>query len=244
MTKISYHANAPVWSLGNPLLRGTATFLLSSALLLSGTEAYTTLNPGKVIEFSISKSGLTRISIDNDSIEDVYAYPAEPDLITHHKSGHVFVTPDDLDVPVYVTVITRSGLAQDMRLAPVSKKPEPILLHAPEAPKAAPASSGVPPQEAYAQTLKQFVQGTIPAGFIPVNVPEVSRGRGPVEAVLEKAYQNGALRVLVFALSNTEAERRALDNREFWAKGDAASAFDKPALGPEETARLFVIQQL
>jgi hypothetical protein len=204
--------------------------------------AHTLLDPSRVIEFKISKSGLTRISIDNDSIEDVYAYPAEPDLITHHKSGHVFVTPDDLEVPVYLTVITRRGAAQDLRLTPIPKKAEPILLRYEEQKKdILPASAS--PQEDSAHLLTQFVKGKVPIGFYSVAAREVSRGEGPIEAILEKAYQDNQFRVLVFAVKNESPERRTLDNKVFWGKGDMAIAFDHPALAPQETAKLFVVQQ-
>lgn len=204
--------------------------------------ANTSLDPSKVIEFKISKTGLTRISIDNDSIEDVYAYPAEPDLITHHKSGHVFVTPDELEIPVYLTVITRRGAAQDLRLIPISKKAEPILLKY-EEPKKDSLPASASPQDVSAHLLAQFMRGKIPTGFFSVAVGEVSRGEGPIEAILEKAYQDNQFRVLVFAVKNESPERHTLDNKVFWGTGDIALAFDHPTLAPQETAKLFVVQQ-
>lgn len=211
----------------------------------AGCFAHTPLDPSRVIEFRISKSGLTRISIDNDAIEDVYAYPAEPDLITHHKSGHVFVTPDDLELPVYLTVITRRGAAQDLRLIPAAKKAEPILLRFEESKGGSPpysSLSSLSPPDAATELLGQFVKGKIPDGFISASADEVSRGEGPVEATLGQVYQNDRFRALIFIIRNESSERHALDNRVFWGKGDLASAFDRSTLDPQETARLFVIQ--
>ena len=222
--------------------------MLCSALWSGGSGAHTPLDPSRVIDFKISKSGLTRISIDNDTIEDVYAYPAEPDLVTHHKSGHVFLTPNDLEVPVYLTVITRRGTAQDLRLVPVSKKAEPVLLTDGTGEPASSASSGSSPQDRYASLLGQFVRGKVPDGFflagdVPNQAVEAGRGEGPVEAILDKVYQGPVLKILVFTLKNEGSERVSLDNRAFWAKGDdLASAFDRPTLDPRETARLFVVQ--
>lgn len=224
------------------LIRFSILGVFSFLSCFSESLAHTPLDASKVIEFKISKTGLTRISIDNDSIEDVYAYPAEPDLITHHKSGHVFVTPDELEVPVYLTVITRRGAAQDLRLLPVSKKAEPILLKYEEAKKdSLPESAS--PQDASAHLLAQFMKGKVPDGFFSVAANEVSRGEGPVETILEKAYQNNQFRVLVFAVKNESPERHTLDNKVFWSKGDVALAFDHPTLAPQETAKLFVVQQ-
>lgn len=224
------------------ILRFSIFGLFCSLCSYSESVAHTLLDSSKVIEFKISKTGLTRISIDNDSIEDVYAYPAEPDLITHHKSGHVFVTPDELEIPVYLTVITRRGAAQDLRLIPVSKKAEPILLKY-EEPKKDSLPESASPQDASALFLAQFMKGKVPNGFLSVAASEVSRGEGPVEAILEKAYQNNQFRVLVFAVKNESPERRTLDNKVFWGTGDIALAFDHPTLAPEETAKMFVVQQ-
>lgn len=230
--------------------RDTKTQFIKASLLglfcslcpYSEALSHIPLDASKVIEFKISKTGLTRISIDNDSIEDVYAYPAEPDLITHHKSGHVFVTPDELEIPVYLTVITRRGVAQDLRLIPVSKKAEPVLLTY-EEPKKDSLPASASPQDASAHLLAQFMKGKIPTGFFSVSANEVSRGEGPVEAILEKAYQDNQFRVLVFAVKNESPERRTLDNKVFWGTGDIALAFDHPTLAPQETAKLFVVQQ-
>lgn len=209
--------------------------------------AHVPLDSSKVMEFKISKSGLTRISIDNDSIEDVYAYPAEPDLITHHKSGHVFVTPDDLEFPVYLTLVTRRGTAQDLRLIPVSKKAEPILLRFEERHLTLPPLASLSSKDASAFLLAHFIKGKVPTGFSraapdDAGVWEVSRGEGPIEAILDTVYQNNQFRVLVFNIKNESSERRTLDNKVFWGKEDLASAFDHPTLGPQETAKLFIIQ--
>ena len=173
---------------------------LVSSMCIKASLAHTALNPDQVLEFAISKDGLTRISIDNDGIDDLYAYPTDyADNISYHKSGHVFVAGDDLEGPFYVTLITRRGVAQDLRLVPRAKKAAPILLHFEE--PAAPASS---PQDVYADILGQFVRGIVPTGFRPVTVVEVSRGDGSTaEALLDRAYQQASLRVLVFTVQNT-----------------------------------------
>ena len=59
--------------------------ILASLFISSISYAHIPLNPEEVLEFPISKGGLTRISIDNDGIEDIYAYPTDSaDNIAHH----------------------------------------------------------------------------------------------------------------------------------------------------------------
>lgn len=235
------------------------TRLLNASLMLLfavhlNCAAHTPLNPAQVLEFPISKGGLTRISVENDGIEDIYAYPTEyADNISHHKSGHVFVVSDDLEGPFYVTLITKRGVAQDLKLIPKSKKTEPILLHFEETSTPAKVASL---QDSCAETLSHFIGGIVPIGYTPTTVNEVSRGSGThltvsaegpemnlPEAILEKAYQNDVHRVLIFKVKNESTDKITLDNKVYWGEGDLASVFDQPTLKSQESARLYVIQK-
>ncbi|MBX9804260.1 MAG: type-F conjugative transfer system secretin TraK [Alphaproteobacteria bacterium] len=220
-------------------------YLMSlGALVFAFTDvcyAHTPLNPGEVLEFPISKTGMTRITIDNDGIEDIYAYPTEyGDNISHHKSGHIFVVAEGLNGPLYVTLITKRGAVQDLKLIPKSKKAEPILLTYENAESRLQQS-----QEDAGTILASFVQGIIPKGFFAISADEVSRdheGKSSLEAIVENAYQNEHYRVLVFKVKNVGQEQITLDNRVLWEARDLASAFDQSQLNPDQSGKLFVIQ--
>lgn len=201
----------------------------------------TPLNPSEVLEFPISKTGMTRITIDNDGIEDIYAYPTEyGDNISHHKSGHIFVVAESLNGPLYVTLITKRGAVQDLKLIPKSKNVEPILLTFENA-----ESRFQQSQEDAGTILASFVQGIVPKGFYAITVDEVSRehvGKSSLEAIVERTYQNEHYRVLVFKVKNVGQELITLDNRVLWEARDLASAFDQSQLNLEQSGKLFVIQ--
>ena len=201
----------------------------------------TSLNPSEVLEFPISKTGMTRITIDNDGIEDIYAYPTEyGDNISHHKSGHIFVVAESLNGPLYVTLITKRGAVQDLKLIPKSKNAEPILLTFENAESRLQQS-----QEDAGTILASFVQGIVPKGFYAITVDEVSRehvGKSSLEAIVERTYQNEHYRVLVFKVKNVGQELITLDNRVLWEARDLASAFDQSQLNLEQSGKLFVIQ--
>ena len=201
----------------------------------------TPLNPSEVLEFPISRSGMTRITIDNDGIEDIYAYPTEyGDNISHHKSGHIFVVAESLHSPLYVTLITKRGAVQDLKLIPKSKNAESILLTSENAETRLQQS-----QDDAGTILASFVQGIVSKGFYAITVDEVSRGNdgnGSLEAIVENAYQNEHYRVLVFKVKNVGQEQITLDNRVLWEARDLASAFDQSQLNPEQSGKLFVIQ--
>ena len=212
----------------------------ASLLVVEASYAHTPLNPEVVLEFTIAKGGLTRISIDNDGIEDIYAYPTDSaDNIAHHKSGHIFVVADDLKGPLYLTVITRRGVAQDLKLIPKSKKVEPIILHFEDK-----ETLQQQLQENTTAILNSFVQGIVPAGFYSIFVLEDVRGHADssLKATFESAYQDDWSRVLVFKVKNDSSNEITLDNRVFWEARDLASAFDQSLLNPNETGKLYVIQ--
>jgi hypothetical protein len=227
--------------------KSTAFALILGCHLCAGAcLADTALNPKVVLEFPIAKGGLTRISIENDGIEDIYVYPTEyADNISHHKSGHVFVVTDDLEKPFYVTLVTKRGIAQDLKLIPRIKKAEPILLRLEEDLAGVHLESNGSPlslQDVLAKILGEFASGSVPAGFVPTETFEVARGTGTTEAVLEQAYQNGTYRVLAFVIKNEGADKITLDHKVFWGKGDLASVIDEPVLGPQQSAKVYVIQ--
>ncbi|MBM3632391.1 MAG: hypothetical protein FJX03_01600 [Alphaproteobacteria bacterium] len=217
------------------------SFVFVILFSLDVCNAHTPLNSAEVLEFPISKTGMTRITIEKDGIEDIYAFPTEyGDNISHHKSGHIFVVAENLNSPLYVTVITKRGAVQDLKLIPKSKKTEPILLTFENAESQLQQS-----QEDAGTILASFVQGIVPKGFYAISVEEVSRehvGKSSLEAMVENAYQNEHYRVLVFKIKNVSQEQIILDNRVLWEARDLASAFDQPQLNPEQSGKLFVIQ--
>ncbi len=93
--------------------------------------AATPLNPGEVITVSVSDKGLTRISIEGEGIKDMFAYPSSEN-IKLHPSGHLFVAPPEEKGSLFVSLITASGLTQDLNLLFTDKKAAPVVLKAKE----------------------------------------------------------------------------------------------------------------
>jgi len=215
-------------------------------LLLSGmAQAHQILDPTQTLQFSISTEGMTRISIEGDGIDDIYAYPQEfADNVQQHKSGHAFVVAEDLDRPLYVTLVTKRGMAQDLKLVPTSKKVEPILLKFETA-----ESKNKEIEEEVSGYLKSFVQGMVPSDFYVIQINESSRtaalpdGQSLV-ATVEAAHQNARYRVIVYRIHNTTSSPLTLDNRLLWDGRDLAASFDQLALASDQSAKLYVIQKL
>ncbi|WP_010304186.1 TraK domain-containing protein [Candidatus Odyssella thessalonicensis] len=202
--------------------------------------AQTALNPGEVLNFQIARDGITRISLQNDSIEDIYVYPSDyQDNIEHHKSGHVFVVAEGMDSPLYVTLITKKGIAQDLKVTATKKKAEPIVIRCDD--EAAQAQTDV---EQTTTLIEKFIQGIVPTGYYLIEAPEASRSRGALSCVVDKAYQKAPYRVMIYTVKNETDEPITLDNRLLWEEGDLAIAFDQPELRPHHTAKMYVIQKI
>ncbi len=104
------------------------TFCIS--ILASGSlYGVTPMNDKTVQHFTISDTGLTRVSIENDQISDMFVYPGTvSDSVTVHPSGHLFIAPSGLSDPIFLTVISAGGEAQDMKISFGKRDLKPIIL--------------------------------------------------------------------------------------------------------------------
>jgi hypothetical protein len=194
----------------------------------------------EVLQYQIAKEGITRISVENDEIEDVYVYPFQfTDNVKIHKTGQLFVVSDHMDRSVYLTLITKRGFTHDLQINPFEKKPEPIILKLSD-------SSEIQKNETDQITLilEKFIQGIQPSSFYSIDMEAESRSQGSISCILEKAYQQFPFRVLVYRVLNETHESVALNNRLFWEEGDLALAFNRLHIESHETAELYIIQKI
>jgi hypothetical protein len=208
-------------------------FLWATSALASPT-----MNPAQILDVHISDKGMTRISVENQKIQDVFAHPANlQNNLTLHKSGHVFITPDGLVDSVYLTVITDQGETQDLKLSLKNKKPEPLILK--ESKKVSKTASN----RDISQIVAVFVSGDIPVGFERQHfLPESREGKGVVYS-LQSVWGDGAYKVYRFYGSNPTDTAITLNQEEISLFGDMAVVFDKRTLAPGEHCHLFVLKK-
>lgn len=86
----------------------------------------------KVIEVPISKQDLTRITVKEDRILNVFGVTGEYVLEADEDQGQIFIRPAGLNSnkPIHLTLTTEGGHTQDLRLIPQDKKPEALILKA------------------------------------------------------------------------------------------------------------------
>lgn len=117
-----------------PWTASLAVSLTLSFLMTTTAQAATQrpLDELKVIEVPISKQDLTRITVKEDRILNVFGVTGEYVLEADEDQGQIFIRPAGLNnnKPIHLTLTTEAGHTQDLRLIPEDKKPEALILKA------------------------------------------------------------------------------------------------------------------
>ena len=222
-------------------------FLLATTL---SAEAAVPMNDQKVMEISVARKGLTRLSVKGDSIQDIFIYPlmvgdrVTGESIQLHKSGHVFIAPDGMKEPFYLTVITRKGQVQDLKLSPSVQKAAPLVLMLP-----ASDENGEEAEKHSRQVLEPSLlaalQGILPRGFTPDTAGDLSiQQRGGLTLSPKIVYRSQQYHLSVFELENEGDRDIALMPEQFLSPDDLAVVFERPVLTPHEKARMVILGQL
>ena len=223
-------------------------FLLATTMA-AHAHAGVPMNDNQVMEASISNKGLTRLSVKGDSIQDIFVYPfmignvVTGESIQLHKSGHVFIAPDGIKEPFYLTVITQKGQVQDLKLSPVTQKSAPLVLSLP-----APEENVEKIEKENRKVLEKYVlaalQGIPPRGFKVATFPDdAGREVGDIHLTPIASYTSSSHRLNVFDLENKGDKDIALMPEFFMASNDLSVVFEKPTLMTQGKIRMVILSQ-
>ena len=126
----------------NNLLKTPALALLTMSFLttaVANAAIVRTLDESKSIEISISKQNLTRITVKDDRVANVFGITGEYVLEADEELGQVFIRPiapggspfmvgGGTSKPIHLTLTTEKGHTQDLRLIPKDQAPEALIL--------------------------------------------------------------------------------------------------------------------
>lgn len=214
-------------------------FLIGAALFgaaLNGSLSWgVILDEERVIALTIAQDGLTRLSVREDKIQDLFVYPTEAsNNIQLHTSGHVFITPEGLSGPLSVTLITASGKTQDLTLKSVKKTASPIYLEAKK--PVPPPLSLTTVQKSPDAILSDFVFKGTSDGF-QESPSGSSRSVAGVTYQATRSWKNDSYRVTLFEGSSHEDVKGDLSLSEAKREGDVLLA----ASLSKERASFFVL---
>jgi TraK protein len=222
-----------------------------AGLLASVMPAYAVvpMNDALVMEAFVSNKGLTRLSVKGDIIQDIFVYPfmlgevAVGDAIQLHKSGHVFIAPDGIKEPFYLTVITQKGQVQDLKLSPTVQKSVPLVLTLPEAVKD-PDAALQQDRKVLDKYLLAALQGIPPRGFTAEALKASSpRQMGDLTLTPVTVYVSEQYRLSVYDLENTGERDMTLMPEIFLSSDDLAVVFERPVLAVQGKNRMVVLSQ-
>ncbi len=211
------------------------------SLLLMGTACEAAmlhpLNDEKVIEVGISGQGLTRITVKNDRILNVFGLATEYALETDTDQGQIFIRPSSMN-PISLTLTTEKGFTQDLRLIPKEKAPEALILEDRQDPEK--AKDILPSREEIEELIHACIEGRIPQGYKQMPI-DLKSSQGPYHLIREI---RGAFRGFTYEVKNTSKIPLILSEEAFVKKSPLqviAVVLTKRILNPGERSTLHVV---
>ena len=208
--------------------------------LYSCAVAGISMDDGKVLDVSIGNRGMTRLTVKGDSIEEILVHPVSLQDNLRHHGGHLFINPEGIKEPLYVTVMTQKGHTQDLQLLTTSSRGSPVILMPPDEEKKAEELS----EEAKIVLeghLHTFMQDKVPLGFIKVARSIPKRESGALQAYGEGFWQLGREEVMTYVLENRSDQILPLSPELFFKSGEQAVVFNQPFISPRGKARMAVL---
>lgn len=225
--------------------------VLLGLLQITQLHAALHLNDQKTLDIPIPKRGLTRLSVQDDVIQDIFVYPqmiegqAVQESLQLHKSGHVFLAPESLSQPFYLTIMTQKGKVQDLKIIPGSHSSGPVIL-APPAPEVDPYQATRHHQKRMEAALMAALQGFSPPGFhkIPLDDESRTEEQGEIQKTGVGIYQQKAYRIEVYILDNRGELELFLTPSLFLSASDLAVIFDQPSLKARGQVRMALLRKV
>lgn len=220
---------------------------LIAALQLTPLQAGLSLNDQKILEVRVSKHTPTRLSVQDDIIQDLIVYPQliAGHVVTDslmHKAGHVFIIPEDLPQPFHLTIMTQKGKVQDLKIIPSVSGEAPIVLTQPVADHKA-RDADQHHRKKLEAAMSAALQGFLPPGFEKIPWPSTSEIQGEVEKTRVSAYRHKAYRLEVYTLDNRGDREISLSPSMFLGPSDVAVVFDQSSLAAGGQVRLAILHQ-
>lgn len=244
--------------------------LLLQAISLSKLNASQTLilKPGERIKAPISSDSMNRLSVYGDRITQVFGDSESYELQADENTGQIFLKPTSQNgnKPLAISVITESGVTQDLTLDPKEGDAKTITLKAPiTAPTASSLSAGlhqlpqIPStnmpnfgmgQGGYYQSLN-FQEQVISAMKQMVTTPETlptleldsftRRGPENLEIGLMASFIIGNFKGYKLEVKNTSGTSIDILEKDFFRNGDVGISFEKRVLAKGESTICYVV---
>ncbi len=219
------------------------------ALMAISTNSYGAqlrlLSEHDKIKAIVSSRELNRIAVEGDRIAQVFGASGRFTLETDEIQGQIFIQPIGGTKPLSLTIITESGITQDIVLTPTDIASQTIVL------KRSRASSQQAKQweisQPYQQAIINLIQALAQRKEITGFKVQVDEQLVPLWKDLEvrqlQTYVGDRLKGVIYELKNTGNEVHILHEQHLqFAKDVAAIALEARHLAPGEKTYLLVVK--
>lgn len=212
-----------------------------------------TCDDSKALTVKASTHGFTRISVKGDKLRDVMGL--EEDVVVEKNDAEGILFLKNIKNTHTITLITESGIIQDITLVPGGKETMNIILKPDvrtttlDTPKneqldvnsdlkTLMSSHTLTTHERLIHLMKQLFSG----GGERSKETKERRSLSGLEAVVERRFETHGLVGEVFTITNTECNTTNLVEKDFYQTGDLALALSHTQVKADETVSLFVIR--
>lgn len=219
------------------------------ALILCCTQLWAVIdmNAEKVLQFSAAQSGITRISVESDKIVETFIDPVDVTTSIKNNRGHIYLSGQKNIAHLYLSIITKTGQVQDIKINFKDMQPKPILLRKPQQ-MTAPHIEGDLAEE-YLKWLRVFLKGNAPQSFEPKPLSNLAATRqsgnflaSPISAwVHEQGYTVTQYRISISG--NDSSPVNELRAEQFQNLGDLALVCSARAFCKDKEIYLFVLRK-
>jgi type-F conjugative transfer system secretin TraK len=225
----------------------------------AATSTVLILSADKRLKAAIAQDSMNRIAVANDRITQVFGDEECYVVQSEEHTGQLFLKPtaENGDKPLSITLITESGLTQDLMLTPTQQGATTLIL------KTVPTASRRPLerreenssfkhdiswkgqeaislQEQWVQAMKLMVMGQALAG----EGEGGSRLKPPgFEVIWKQTYTFNAFKGYLYEVQNTTDTPIELQEKTFYQAGDLALSFAKRVLEAQEKTSLYVLSR-
>lgn len=214
------------------------SMIITTLLAALTLKAAPNLNKDRLINLSVNCSGLTRIAVKNNKIQDVVVFPESyANKVNLHKSGQIFINTKNLPQQFQLSLLLQNGMTQDLKLQCANIEQGPIILENNPEPFS--------PEEAefIERTLKAVLNGDFKDGT-SISIEDVGiRKSSTLEWNPTKQWQKGDYFIQLFKTKNESEDSIVLRSYEFKESQDMAIAFDQETLAPKKKALMVVIRK-
>lgn len=138
-------------------------------------QAAVDMNAERVLQFPVAQFGITRISVEADRIVETFIDPVEATASVKNNRGHIYLSGQKNIPHLYLSIITKTGQVQDIKISFKDMQPKPILLKKPQQMTAPDIESGE--AEQYLKWLRVFLKGNAPQSFEPKSLSTLESPR-------------------------------------------------------------------